>query len=94
VPGDDRRPLSLSEPGPTQDVEECDERWMARALVCARTAGAEGEVPVGAVVVRDGRELATHRSRRAIRRDTRRSVRSGSPDSRSGTTGFPAPCST
>ena len=31
---------------------------MERALECAREAGARGEVPVGAVVVRDGRELA------------------------------------
>ena len=31
---------------------------MERALECARQAGARGEVPVGAVVVRDGRELA------------------------------------
>jgi len=31
-----------------------DESWMAEALVLARAAGARGEVPVGAVVVRDG----------------------------------------
>ena len=31
---------------------------MERALACARAAGEQGEVPVGAVVVRDGRELA------------------------------------
>lgn len=30
------------------------ERWMARALELAATAGAAGEVPVGAVVVLDG----------------------------------------
>jgi tRNA(adenine34) deaminase len=35
-----------------------DERWMERALECARDAGVRGEVPVGAVVVRGGRELA------------------------------------
>lgn len=32
-----------------------DERWMAEALKEARAAAARGEVPVGAVVVRDGR---------------------------------------
>ena len=31
-----------------------DERFMARALELARSGGAQGEVPVGAVVVRDG----------------------------------------
>lgn len=31
-----------------------DERWMREALALARLAESEGEVPVGAVVVRDG----------------------------------------
>ena len=31
-----------------------DERWMRRALELAERAAAEGEVPVGAVLVRDG----------------------------------------
>ena len=31
-----------------------DERWMRAALALAERAGARGEVPVGAVVVRDG----------------------------------------
>ena len=35
-----------------------DEAWMHRALMQARLGGEAGEVPVGAVVVRDGRELA------------------------------------
>lgn len=35
-----------------------DGAWMARALEMARLAGARGEVPVGAVVVRDGALLA------------------------------------
>ncbi len=34
-----------------------DERWMLRALELARSAGAVGEVPVGAVVVLDGKEV-------------------------------------
>ncbi len=32
--------------------------WMERALACADRAAAEGEIPVGAVVVRDGELLA------------------------------------
>jgi tRNA(adenine34) deaminase len=31
-----------------------DERWMTRALALAERAASEGEVPVGAVLVRDG----------------------------------------
>ena len=34
-----------------------DELWMAEALALARTAGAAGEVPVGAVVVLDGQVI-------------------------------------
>jgi tRNA(adenine34) deaminase len=33
---------------------EVDERWMGEALALARAAQARGEVPVGAVVVKDG----------------------------------------
>jgi len=36
----------------TASVE--DERWMGEAIALAREAGSRGEVPVGAVVVRDG----------------------------------------
>jgi tRNA(adenine34) deaminase len=35
-------------------LTEDDERYMHRALELARCAGEQGEVPVGAVVVRDG----------------------------------------
>jgi tRNA(Arg) A34 adenosine deaminase TadA len=35
-----------------------DERWMRAALEAAAEAQGAGEVPVGCVVVRDGRELA------------------------------------
>jgi len=35
-------------------AEADDIRWMTRALELAQRAAAEGEVPVGAVVVRDG----------------------------------------
>jgi tRNA(adenine34) deaminase len=31
-----------------------DDAWMGEALVLARAAGARGEVPVGAIVVKDG----------------------------------------
>ena len=34
-----------------------DERWMSEALALARAAGERGEVPIGAVVVSDGRIL-------------------------------------
>jgi tRNA(adenine34) deaminase len=34
-----------------------DETWMGEALALARAAGARGEVPVGAVVVCDGRAI-------------------------------------
>jgi tRNA(adenine34) deaminase len=34
-----------------------DEHWMKRALALAETAGHKNEVPVGAVVVRHGREI-------------------------------------
>ncbi len=38
-------------------VFRSDERWLREALREAEAAGAQGEVPVGAVVVRDGRIL-------------------------------------
>ncbi len=39
------------------------ERWMAAALEQARAAAGEGEVPVGAVVVREGRIVARAHNR-------------------------------
>ena len=39
--------------GLTGTFDEKDELWMAEALLLARRAGQEEEVPVGAVVVRD-----------------------------------------
>jgi tRNA(adenine34) deaminase len=38
-------------------IQEVAERWMGIALELAARAGREGEVPVGALVVRDGRLL-------------------------------------
>jgi len=36
-------------------LESPDQRWMLHALTLAEQAGREGEVPVGAVLVRDGK---------------------------------------
>lgn len=38
---------------PNMPVASADDVWMGEALALARAAGARGEVPVGAVVVRD-----------------------------------------
>ena len=38
--------------------ENCDVQFMRRALELARVAGERGDVPVGAVVVRDGKIIA------------------------------------
>ncbi|MBP7866541.1 MAG: tRNA adenosine(34) deaminase TadA [Acidobacteria bacterium] len=46
-----------------------DEYWMAMALAEARAAEAEGEVPVGAVIIRGDELLATGRNRTIGRRD-------------------------
>ena len=43
---------------------ETDEAYMRLALSLAGEAAAEGEVPVGAVLVRDGRVIGTGRNRR------------------------------
>ena len=41
-----------------------DELFMRRALALAREAAREGEVPVGAVIVKDGEVIAEGRNRR------------------------------
>ena len=46
-----------------------DEAWMREALKEARRAAAEGEVPVGAVVVKDGRLLGRAHNQRERLRD-------------------------
>ncbi len=46
-----------------------DAHWMAQALEQARAAGNAGEVPVGAVVVKDGHCLATGHNAPIARRD-------------------------
>jgi tRNA(adenine34) deaminase len=50
---------------------EQDEAGIRLALAQARAAGAAGEVPVGAVLVRDGAVLATGRNRMRARADPR-----------------------
>jgi tRNA(adenine34) deaminase len=42
----------------TEDQAQLDARFMAHALQLARTAEANGEVPVGAVIVKDGVVIA------------------------------------
>src|SRR5262245_13452728 len=43
-----------------------DDRFMGDALAEARAAGEAGDVPVGAVVVVDGRVIAAGRNRRVV----------------------------
>ena len=38
-------------------LESPDQHWMRRALLLAQRAGREGEVPIGAVVVKNGRVI-------------------------------------
>ena len=44
-------------------ITEIDEKFMREALAEARAAAAVGEVPIGAVVVRDGEIVARARAR-------------------------------
>ena len=55
----DLTPPSTSTPSGTEE----DERWMAHALELASAAERAGEVPVGAVIVRDGALLAEGHNR-------------------------------
>jgi len=59
-----RSPSELASPIVT-DVD-----WMSRALALAREAAAAGEVPVGAVIVRDGELLAEGYNRTVVDADT------------------------
>ncbi len=59
----------LPNPLTPSPVEAGDRRWMARALEQARLAVVRGEVPVGAVLVRDGRLLAEGHNRTFLDRD-------------------------
>ena len=51
------------------DVATQYESWMAEALAEARLAEALGDVPIGAVVVRDGHVIARAHNRRAVDAD-------------------------
>lgn len=53
-------------PARDRDFDRC---WMRRALRLARRAAVAGEVPVGAVVVRDGKLLAAAANAPIARRD-------------------------
>jgi tRNA(adenine34) deaminase len=46
-----------------------DERWMTRALELAEACTAHGDVPIGAVIVRDGAEIAAAGNERELRAD-------------------------
>jgi len=50
-------------------ADAVDERWMREALAQAARAAAAGEVPVGAVVVRDGRRLGAAGNAPIMRQD-------------------------
>ena len=80
-----RRTSALPETGVTSD-----ERFMRAALAQAAEAGRRGEVPVGAIVVLDGRwwaRAAISRSARTIRRRTPRSWPCAPPPNGSAITG-------
>ncbi len=53
----------------TFDTAEQDRRWMRRALEEGAIAARHGEVPVGAIVVRDGEEVASGYNRRGLDND-------------------------
>ncbi|MAR45424.1 MAG: tRNA adenosine(34) deaminase TadA [Gemmatimonadaceae bacterium] len=49
---------------PPANASACpDEMWMSIALECAQQGGSKGEVPVGAVVVREGRVIGKGNNR-------------------------------
>ena len=50
-------------------ITEIDEKFMREALAEARDAAAVGEVPIGAVVVRDGEIVARAHNRRELDQD-------------------------
>ena len=50
-------------------ASSADERWMAAAIAIARVAEKAGDVPVGAVVVYDGRSIAQAENRTVRQQD-------------------------
>jgi len=61
--------MSLNESSKRDENTDSDERFMALALEEARKAAAIGEVPIGAVVVSEGRVVAQAYNRREIDHD-------------------------
>ena len=53
----------------TTEFSDLDRAMMSRALALARQAGGHGDVPIGAVVARDGEELAAAGNERELRTD-------------------------
>lgn len=51
-------------PDPAPPTAQTDEHWMRQALAEAEAAAAEGEVPVGAVIVHGGRIIGRGRNAR------------------------------
>ncbi len=51
------------------EISQADQRWMRRALEEGAVAARHGEVPVGAILVRDGEELASGYNRRRLDND-------------------------
>ena len=58
-----------SVPSPPLPNARDDDRWMGEAIRLAERAFARGEVPVGAVVVRDGAAIGRGHNRRESRQD-------------------------
>jgi tRNA(adenine34) deaminase len=59
----------MDDAGSPHDAGALDEQFMRQALALAHEAASLGEVPVGAVAVKDGRVIATGLNRREIDRD-------------------------
>lgn len=55
------RPENRS-PSTPDDMTGCDEKWIKKAILEAMAAAAQGEVPVGAVLVRDNQLISTGRN--------------------------------
>ena len=71
-----------------------DQYWMARALELASQAASKDEVPVGAVVVLNGKEIGAGFNARfpgVTRPPMRKSGPCGTPPPGWGTTGWPVP---
>ena len=61
-------PEAFADPATLPRVGD-DERWMDEALAEARAAAEAGDVPVGCVIVRDGRVVGRGRNRREVEVD-------------------------